>query len=107
MDPAIDIILLEKDGDAFHLLVQVGGESFEVLTNLEVDADILIARDLHIEGPGPGRFAPGLLRAAARKLAQSWGAKAVRIYGGVRTTGAAPGHRPGPLLIEVNAGGAS
>jgi hypothetical protein len=103
MIPAIDIVLLEKDGDAFHFLVQVGSESLEVVTTLEMQGELLVARDLHIEGPGPGLISPRLLLAVARKRALSWGATAIMIYGGVRTTGASLGHRPRPLQIEANA----
>lgn len=104
MDSQIEIVLLEKDGDVFHFAVQIGSKSFEVVTNLTLEGDVLVAHELHVDGAGPGHFSPAELRAAARELAQSWGATAVRIQGGMRTTGASPGRRPRPLTIAANAG---
>lgn len=101
MVPPIDIVLLEKDGETFHFIVRIGHQSVEVITELSVEGDVLVADHLHIEGPGTGLISPAALRDAARKLALSWGTRAIRIHGGIRTTGAAPGHRPRPLLIEA------
>jgi hypothetical protein len=103
MSSPIDIVLLEKDGDVYHLSVQIGDKLLEVITNLDMEGDVLVARAMHLNGPGPGQFSPSQLRAAARELALSWGAKAVRIHGAMRTTGASPGRRPRPLTITAQA----
>jgi hypothetical protein len=101
MLPKIDIIVVEQDGNVFDLIVKIGDLQCEVVTELDLENDLLIARGLHMDGPGPGLISPASIRAAARKLALSWGARAVRIEGGVRTTGAAPGRRPRPLVIHA------
>jgi hypothetical protein len=54
-----------------------------------------------MEGQGPGSVRIRELRELAREFGRQQGAKRVRIYGGVRTTGANRGHKPKPIMISV------
>jgi hypothetical protein len=72
------------------------------MTEMEGDDERLILRNLHIDGPGPGKVGARLLYSLARVLGRKQGAETVVVYGGRRTTGARPGHVPPPIEIEVS-----
>jgi hypothetical protein len=86
----------------FDLLVIAGTVRLEVITELVLVGDALLARGLHVSGQGPGTASAPLLRRAARELGQQWNARRVIIEGGVRTTGARPGHPPRRLVIPIH-----
>ena len=61
--------------------------------------DILILRSLHVAGSVANLFGPGQLRAPARFAKDGIGVRELRVDGAIRTTGAKPGRRPGPLVF--------
>jgi hypothetical protein len=100
--PAITIRILDQDEDVYELHVTAGDVHFEVITELVLEGDALIARGLHISGQGPGTASPSVLLAAARESGRSWNAHTNIIEGGVRTTGANPGHTPRQIIVSVD-----
>jgi hypothetical protein len=102
LPPAIVIDVVDQDGAVFELRCQIGEIQLEVIAELELSGDDLFAWGMHIGGPGRGTLSPRLLRAAARELGRQWNARRVIIEGGIRTTGANPGHKPRRIIISVD-----
>ncbi len=92
------ITITDRDGDIVIMLGSGPGGDVEVATEMSREGDTLILRDTHVEGSvGYGEF-----REFARELGRQQGVKEVVIYGGIRTSGANPGHAPRPVKVEVD-----
>lgn len=70
-----------------------------VITGMTKEGDTLVLNGLHIDGPGAGALGLRELRHLATALGRQEGARRVTIYGGIRTTGAYPGHTPRPITF--------
>ena len=70
-------------------------------TRLSVEGDALRLSGLHVDGDRPNKFGSRDLLRLARELRQSQGARVVVVEGGIRTTGASPGHLPRPIIIKL------
>ncbi len=99
--PSLTIRVVEQDGNTFEIECFIDKIQLLAITELEMDNRDLIVTGLHIAGPGQGAVSPRLLRHAARELGRQWGADRVIIEGGIRTTGANPGHKPRTVTIRV------
>ena len=96
------IRIADRDGDIVEIIAQGKSGEITVIAEMTRSDDDLILRDAHIDGVGPGASSIGELKQLAREFAQQQGASRIIIYGGVRTTGAKPGRRPRPIIIDVN-----
>jgi hypothetical protein len=98
---ALSVRIIETDGDVVELVAETPGGLISVITTLTREADDLVLRDLHVDGPGAGTAGPRILRELVRILGRQAGARRVIIAGGTRTTGANPGHTPRLIIIET------
>ena len=73
----------------------------EIMSNMSQEGEVLSLRNTHIEGPGAGSLGLKQVRSLARTLGKQFNAKVVKIYGGIRTTGANPGKTPRPITIKI------
>jgi hypothetical protein len=76
---------------------KVAGGEARFVGDVVREGDTLIVRGAHIEGDATLKE---VLR-TAEQYGREQGVSKVIIEGGVRTTGANPGHVPRPLVIEV------
>jgi hypothetical protein len=98
----VTVRIIEHDpSGALHIEGIVGNVRIEVITNYRREGDRAYLDELHIDGPGRSALGPRLLRTFVRELGHQIGARVVIIQGGIRTTGARPGRRPRPIVIEV------
>lgn len=95
-----EVILVEQDGIAHEFQIKIGSHTLTVITNLEIEGDTMLLRDLHVDGPGPGQLSASQLRKAIRVLGQSYKVTVVVVRGFERTTGAKPGHIPRPIEVR-------
>lgn len=72
-----------------------------VITEMTRQGDTLLLTRLQIDGPGARSVGLQELRKLATDLARQQGANRMSIHGGVRTTGANPGHPPRPITFSV------
>jgi hypothetical protein len=102
-EPAFDssIRIVETDGDVVELLITTAHGEISIVTGLRLDGADLLLTGLHIDGPGRGSVGLSILRDLARLFGQQYHVSRVVVQGGVRTTGANPGRRPRPIIIEV------
>jgi len=89
--------ILERDGNIVVASFQVAKGEARVITEVVRDGDRMILRGTHIEGEGTLKEA----LSAAKSFGRDQGAKSVVIEGGVRTTGANPGHAPRPITLDT------
>ena len=95
------IRIVETDGDVVELVATTACGDVRIITGLERDGDNLILRGMHVDGPGARSLGLQGLRDLAREFGRQHSARFVIIHGGVRTTGANPGHVPRPIVISV------
>ena len=95
----LSVRIVETDGDVAEFLAETPAGEISVITAIHREGDDLILRGLHIDGPGADTAGLGTLRELARILGRQWGVRRVMIFGGVRTTGAKPGHTPRPIIV--------
>jgi len=91
------IQILEREGNTVIASFKVAKGEARVIAEVMREGDTLFLRGAHIEGQGTMREAIQ----AARAFGQEQGAKRVIIEGGIRTTGANPGHTPRPITVET------
>jgi len=89
--------ILERDGNVVEAAFRGATGEARVITEVLREGDTLVLRGTHISGSATLREAFG----AAREFGRQEGARFVRIEGGVRTTGANPGHVPRPITLET------
>jgi hypothetical protein len=96
------IIIAEQDGSTVRIVGHGPKGSIEVIAEMVIEGDALVLRGLHADGSGPGSLGLGEIKAFAQQFGRQMGVSVVRIYGGIRTTGAFPGKVPRPVLIRVS-----
>lgn len=95
--------IVAQDGDAFeYSMVGRNGSEITVITNQSIEGNRLVLNGLHIDGAGAGTSSIRELRQFARDLGRQQGVDQVVIRGGIRTTGANPGHTPRDIIVRVN-----
>ena len=99
--PVLEMVLLDKDGDVYEFLVKLAKGDLTVITTVEVVGNVLILRDLHVDGAGPGTSSFKELRQTIKAFGRSFGTQTVVIHGFARTTGAKPGHVPRPIIVRL------
>jgi hypothetical protein len=92
------IAILDREGDVIMGAFKVAGGKAEFVAEIVREGDTIILRGAHIEGDA--KLAEVI--ALAKRFGCEQGASKVIIEGGMRTTGARPGHIPKPIVIEVN-----
>lgn len=97
-EPTVEIV--ERDGDIVEIICR-GATTITVIAEMRRTGETLLLNRVHIDGSGPGSSSLGELREMARELGRQQGAQKVIIRGAVRTTGAAPGRLPRPIMIKV------
>ncbi len=90
--------ILEREGNIVVGVFKVANGEAREIAEMIRDGDRLILNGAHIEGAGTLKEALN----AAKAFGREQGAKEVVIQGGIRTTGANPGHAPRPISIKVN-----
>jgi hypothetical protein len=91
------IQILEREGNVVIASFKVANGEARVAAEMVRDGDRLILKGAHIEGNGTLKEA----LSAAKSFGREQGVKEVVIQGGVRTTGASPGHLPRPISIKT------
>jgi hypothetical protein len=104
LEPACDtgwsLVRLEPDpAGCFLALFRRANQHVEFVSDDQIMGDILMLRNLHVDGTMANQFGPGQLRALARFVKEALGVRERRIDGAIRTTGASPGRRPHPLVF--------
>ena len=89
--------ILEREGNVVVASFKVAKGEARVAAEMVRDGDRLILRGAHVEGNGTLKEA----LSAAKSFGREQGVKEVVIEGGVRTTGANPGHLPRPITINT------
>jgi len=97
-EPAI-LKILEEDGNVLHAVIQTAEDPVTVMANVIREPTRLVLDKVHVEGEGLTR---AIIRKAANELGTKHGTEEVLLLGGVRTSGANPGHVPKPMLVRVN-----
>jgi filamentous hemagglutinin len=95
------IRIVETDGDVVELAATTPSGEIRVITDWKLAGRELILNRLHLDGPGAGSLGLQMLRDLAREFGRQCAVDRVIIHGGVRTTGANPGHVPRPIVILV------
>ena len=95
------IRIVEIDGDVVELAATLPIGEIRIITGFKLEGEDLVLMGLHIDGPGAGSLGLHTLRDLARDFGRQCSAKRVMIQGGIRTTGAAPGHVPRAIVISV------
>ncbi|HWK89262.1 MAG TPA: RHS repeat-associated core domain-containing protein, partial [Longimicrobium sp.] len=91
------IRILEQEGNHIIGAFEAARGEARFVTEMVREGDDLILRGTHIEGEATLRES----LEAARSFGREQGATRVIIEGGVRTTGARPGHAPRTLVVET------
>ena len=100
VSPVIRVI--EVDNDVVEFAIKLKDVEINVITGLVREADDLILSELHIGGSGAHSLGLGTLRRVVKQLGGLYGVRRVVIHGGVRTTGAHPGHRPRTIIVTMD-----
>ena len=95
------INLVEREGNVVEYALKGPRGQMNVMTEMDRKGNTIILRGTHIEGAGPGSQGLRELREFARLFAREQGAMKIVIEGGMRTTGANPGHIPKDIIISV------
>ena len=95
------IVIAEQDGPTVRIVGNGPKGSIEVITEMTREGDALVLRGLHADGSGPGSLGLSEIKGFAHQFGRQMGVKVVRIYGGIRTTGAFPGKIPRPVVFRV------
>ncbi len=97
----VTVTILENDEGVVWGTAETPNGIIEFMGNLTMEGRLLIVRQLHIEGAGSGTAGLLILSRIVQALGRQFGATEVEIHGGVRTTGANPGHIPRPIRVPV------
>lgn len=89
--------ILEREGNIVIAAFKVAKGEARVAAEMVRDGDKLVLKGAHIEGSGTLKEA----LSAAKSFGREQGVKEVVIEGGIRTTGANPGHLPRPITIST------
>jgi hypothetical protein len=96
------IRVIEHDpAGTIHLQAETAHGTIEAIADLRIEGDAAYPDQLHLDGPGAGAVGVRDLLRLARELGQHLGLKRLVVQGGVRTTGANPGHLPRPINLPV------
>jgi hypothetical protein len=95
----IEIHVIERDADVFHVEVLTPAGVLEPLGAVSVSERVLHSREVHAWGLTPGALGRAGLNAIARKLLVEADVDEIVIEGGARTTGSRPGRRPRPFTF--------
>jgi len=90
----------EIDNQTILAHVEYGGVALELVAELVMDGKIMVARGVHIQGPGKNRLGWPRLRGLAEDLMEKLELDELRIEGATRTSGAGPGRNPQPLVFR-------
>jgi hypothetical protein len=93
--------LVERDGDVSLFSVEGKGGEISIVAETSMEGGTLILRNAHIQGGGKGTSSLAELRSVLEAIGRAEGAKEVIVFGGERTSGARPGHRPRPIKVKV------
>lgn len=100
----MEIVLLEQDRDVLRVRVQTPLGDFELIANIRYSDDVLYLEEMHLGGPGPNTIGPAAFRRAIREFGRQVMELAdvatLVIEGGIRTSGARPGHRPRRIVLR-------
>lgn len=99
MIPLVRIV--ESDGDVVEMAASSDKGEIRLIASMAKEAETLVLRGMHIDGPGSGSIGIRELRSLVRELGRLQRVKRVIIHGGTRTTGANPGHTPRPMTFAV------
>lgn len=92
--------ILDQDRDAIEALIATPGGALTVICRVSLHDERVVPYDLHVHGPGPGTLGPAALRAMVREVMEQFDVGTLEIRGFARTTGAAPGRTPAPLVFR-------
>lgn len=90
--------IIEEDRNVLHAVIQTTEDLVTIMANVVRQPTRLVLDKVHVEGGGLTR---AIIRKAATELGSMKGVDEVLLLGGVRTSGANPGHVPKPILVRV------
>lgn len=98
----VELILDADHSEDSCLLVEVVTRdgALRFLGEMEIGANYLVVRDLHIGGDAEVRWGWSKLRKLGRMIAEKLDVDYIEIHGAVRTTGANPGRSPRPVRLS-------
>ena len=94
------VTILDQDGDTVEASIPSPVGPLIVICRVALQDGRLVLYDLHVHGPGPGALGPVALRTIVREVMEQFDVRMLEIRGFARTTGAAPGRIPGPLVFR-------
>jgi hypothetical protein len=99
MPNLIDVVIEEEDDGIviIRLLTDIG--TIIIIAHLYLDGNELVAEGAHVEGLWPGAIGAGIWRLGCQLLRRLENVDAIRIHGGIRTTGKGKGKAPRPIRI--------
>jgi hypothetical protein len=97
----LKIQILEQDRDVVHMKVVAGDTGFEVMANVVHEEGTLTLREVHVSRTSGSFVSPSIYLRAAREFQRLFSAELLIIHGGVRTSGASPGHQPRPIRLKT------
>lgn len=96
---AVSVRIVEQSDDIVNIVARSGGVSVEVVAQMAREGGDLVLRGAHVEASGALLRAD--IRAFAVELGRQQDATRVIVQGGVRRSGARPGHIPSPMIFHV------
>jgi RHS repeat-associated protein len=97
--------IVEQAPGVIHLEVKTAQGVYEVVANVVQEGSTVVLKQVDIQGTEGMFGGPALikeLRAAAKQLGKMMGVDEVVVEGGVRRSGANPGHTPPAFRVKVN-----
>lgn len=94
------VTILDQDGDTIEASIPSPAGPLTVICRVSLQNGRLVLYDLHVHGPGPGALGPAALRTLVREAMEQFDVRTLEIRGFARTTGAAPGRVPEPLVFR-------
>ncbi|MCA7119923.1 MAG: hypothetical protein LGL72_11070 [Acidibrevibacterium sp.] len=96
----MEIVIEEIEDQTIRVCIQHSGLTLEVVADVRINGEIMVASNVHIQGPGKNCVGWPGLRQFAEDLIEELELDELRIEGAPRTSGAGPGRKPCPLVFR-------